>query len=295
MKAKKKLAIVGVGRWGKNLLKGFSKIADVSFCFHQGNAENRKWLQKNYPKIKSVGSYSELLKNPEINAIVIATPIKTHYELTKRALIAGKDVFVEKPMTDKVKHAKELVRLAAKKKLVLFVGHIFSYHPVLAKIRSIAQKENLKYIGFTWNKFGAFDEGLSLNLASHDIATAINLFGVPSKVEILENRGILTSSDIIFVRLRFKGGKVCTIYINRLSNLKNKTVSLITDKSMYYWEDYQLLKLDKKTNQFVLIYKSKKTPLEIECSEFVKCLEQRGKPLTDGRFGLKVVKVLLRI
>lgn len=295
MKKQKVLAIVGVGRWGKNLLREFSKIAKVPFCHHQGNAKNLKWLKENFPKIKVVGSYLELLKNPKIDAIVIATPIATHYELTRKALMAGKDVFVEKPLSTKVNQAHKLVELSEKNGRILFVGHIFSYHPVLAKIRSIARKEPLKHASFVWNKLGTFNEDLVSNLASHDVATTLDLFGAPVKIETLENRGIVSDCDIKFIRLDFKQRKSCTIYINRVSNHKNKTVTLVTDKNIYLWENNKLLKLNPSKKEFKQIFQSIISPLEIECAEFIKCLETNKKPLTDGRFGLKVIEILSKI
>lgn len=295
MKKRKNLAIIGIGRWGKNLLREFSKVATVHRVYHQGNPENSKWLKENYPDIKTANSYQELLTDPTIDAVVIATPIKTHYELAKKALSAGKHVFVEKPITDNVKQAQELANLSANKKLTLFVGHIFSYHPVLAKIKSIAHKEPIRNAIFVWNKWGTFGEDLMVNLGSHDIATAFDLFGQPSKVEVLEKLGIVSNSDIMFLRLHFSNRRTCTIYINRVSNFKNKTVTLVTDKNVYLWENEQLFKLDKKVTTLKLIYKSIRTPLEAECTEFIKCLEQIKKPHTSGEFGLWIVRILSRI
>ncbi len=295
MNHKKSLAIVGIGRWGKNLLREFYKIANIEAVFHKGSPETKKWLNNNYPGVKTAGSYSKILADPAINAVVIATPIKTHYELAKKALLAGKHVFVEKPMTDSIKQAQELVKLAAKKKLILFVGHIFSYHPVLAKIKQLVRKEPIKYASFIWNKLGTFNEELIFNLASHDIATAFDLFGKLTSIKTLENKGLITNSDIIYIQLNFKNHRSCTIYINRVSNLRNKTVTLATNKNVYLWEGDQLFKVDKKTNTLKLIYKNTKTPLEVECAEFIRCITQNKKPLTNGEFGLEVVKILSKI
>ena len=114
----------------------------------------------------------------------------------------------------------------------------------------------------------------------------------PTSIKTLENSGMVTDSDTIYVRLGFKGNRSATVYINRVSNFKNKTVTLATAKNVYLWENDQLLKLDKKANTFKLIYKSPKTPLEVECAKFIKCLTKNNKPLTDGIFGLEVVKIL---
>lgn len=295
MKSKKNIAIVGIGRWGKNLLREFSKISNVRFCHHHGNPRASAWLKLHHPNIAIAASYNQIITDPTIDAMIIATPIKTHYELSRQALLAGKHVFVEKPMTANAKQAQELVRLTKNKKRILFVGHIFSYHPVLAKIKQLTRKEPLRYAGFIWNKLGTFSEKLVFNLLSHDVATALDLFGKPTSIKMLENRGMVTDSDIIYVRLNFKNHRSCTIYINRVSNLKNKTVTLATSKNVYLWENDQLFKLDKRANTLKLIYKSAKTPLEVECREFVRYITQNKKPPTDGKFGLQVVRVLSKI
>lgn len=315
MTHKKSLAIIGIGHWGKNLLREFNKIADIGYCYHRNDPENYKWLKKNYPDIEIVSSYNEILENPKIDAVIIATPIATHYELAKKALLASKNAFVEKPITDNVRQAQELIKLATKKKRILFVGHIFSYHPVLLKIKQIIRKEPLKYTAFVWNKLGTFNEELIYNLLSHDVATALDLFGSsstswdrpklvldkPTSIKTLENRGVVTNSDIIYTRLNFPNnlpaqvGRSCTIYINRISNLKNKTITLVTAKNIYLWENNRLLRFDLNKTGFVKIFQSSVTPLEIECQKFIKCLTQRKNPPTDGEFGLKVVKILSKI
>ena len=223
MKSKPNIALIGIGRWGKNLLREFDKVADIRYVYHRGDKENSKWLKENYPDIRTADSYEKVLADPVIDAVVIATPIKTHYGLVRLALLAGKHVFVEKPITDNVKQAQELVKIAANKKRVLFVGHIFSYHPVLARIKSIVQREPIKHAAFVWNKLGTFNEELIYNLVSHDVATALDLFGKPTSIKTLENSGMVTDSDIIYFRLGFKNRCFCTIYINRVSNFKNKS------------------------------------------------------------------------
>ena len=291
---KPKIAVIGIGRWGKNLAREFNNIAEITAFCHNGNSENKAWLKKTFPNVPTK-NYDNILKDKMIRAVIIATPIKTHYELAKKALLADKDVFVEKPITDNIKQAQELVRMARNKKRVLFVGHIFSYHPVLAKLKRLNAVEPFKYVDFTWNKLGTFNEELIFNLMSHDIAVALELLGSPTRVKTFSNIGLVTNSDIIHTRLNFKNYHSCTISINRVSNLKKKSVTLATDKNVYLWENDSLFSLNKKSNLYKLIYKAKKTPLEIEASEFIKCISQRKKPLISGEFGLEVVKILAKI
>ncbi|MDP3954728.1 MAG: Gfo/Idh/MocA family oxidoreductase [bacterium] len=291
---KPRVAIIGIGRWGKNLAREFNKVAEITAFCHNENPDNKAWLKKTFPNIPTK-NYDNILKDKTTEAVIIATPIKTHYKLTRKALLAGKDVFVEKTITDNIGQAQELVKIAKNKKRVLFVGHIFSYHPILAKLKRLNAVEPFEHADFTWNKLGTFNEEILFNLASHDIATALELFGKPTSIKILENKGAITDSDIINLKLSFKNNTSSTIYINRVSNFKNKSVTFASDKNVYLWENDSLFKLNKKTNSYKPAYGSKKTPLEIEASEFIRCLKQRKKPLTDGEFGLEVVKILTKI
>ncbi|PJE51069.1 MAG: hypothetical protein COV29_02230 [Candidatus Yanofskybacteria bacterium CG10_big_fil_rev_8_21_14_0_10_36_16] len=294
MKNKTKIAIIGIGRWGKNLAREFGKNADIKAFCHTEKNENIDWLNKNFPKIPSK-NYDSILKDEDIEAVIIATPINTHHKLAKQALLAGKHVFVEKPISETVKQAEELTRLASKKQLILFVGHIFSYHPILAKVKSITKREKIKKAIFSWHKLGTFKEDLVLNLGSHDIAIALELFKKPTNIKITKKIKSVTRCDIINLDLKFKGNTTCSIYLNRISNQKNKTATFIADKNVYLWENNSLFKLNKTKNEFSLIFESKTTPLEIEVKEFINCIQNKKTPLTNGEFGTEVVKVLEKI
>ncbi len=297
MNTKKSLAMVGIGRWGKNLLREFDKITNVKYCHHLGSLQNSTWLKNNYPHIRIVRSLDQILNDSSINAVVVATPIATHYKLAKKILLADKDVFIEKPLVAKVDHTKELNGLAKKKKRILFVGHTFSYHPVLARIKQIGRREPITHLNFSWHKLGSFGESITLNLGCHDIATSLDIFGQNKLPKIIssEGRHIISDSDVMFLQLEFSRNRSSTIYINRVSSIKNKSTIVVTTKNIYLWENDLLSKFDKKNNKFKLLYTSKKTPLEIECAEFIKCLKTRKKPITDGEFGLKVVEVLAKV
>lgn len=295
MNNKKSLAVVGIGRWGKNLLREFSKISSIRFCYHRSNPQTRAWLKLHYPDVAIAVSYDRMIRDPLIDAVVIATPIKAHFGLAKKALTAGKHVFVEKPITQTVKQAEELVKLAKKMGVVLFVGHLFLYHPVLTKLKTILKKDRIRYATFAWNKFGTFEEALGPNLLSHELSIVFALFGRPKKIKVIGQYGFVTDCDVLSLRMYFHNGFVCDLGINRISNTKNKSVTLATSTNVYLWENDQLLKLEKGANAFKLIYKSPRSPLEVECAEFIKCLKQNKKPLTGGQFGLEVVKTLSKI
>ncbi len=290
-----KIAILGAGRWGKNLIREFSKTnVLISGCLTKGNLENLKWLNKEYPSVKVFKSYDEILEDKTITCVVIATPIKTHYELARQALLAGKNVFVEKPMAENANQAKKLVELATDKKLVLFVGYIFLYHPILKKIREIIEKEDVKYIKMLWEKFGTFYEKIELNLLPHDLSIILTLLGMPRKINITSSQNVLTETDIITLHAKYQKLAV-DIEINRVSNQKRKTVTFFTSKAIYVWENNKLFKMALGQKDFTLIVETRDQPLEIECQEFLKSLATNKPAPTNGAFGLAVTELLAKI
>ena len=179
MSAKLNLGVIGIGNWGKNLVRDFSKYANIGKCTSSGNPKNIRWIKKNYPSIEYVSEKKEIFNDDKINTVVISTPIKTHYSIIKKALLAKKHVFVEKPLCTNVSEANELLKIAKRNNLLLFVGHVFIFNEIFAKILQISRKEKIQFIYFQWNKFGTFDEDIFLNLLSHDISIALKLFGKP--------------------------------------------------------------------------------------------------------------------
>ena len=139
-----KIAIIGIGNWGKNLVRDFSKISDIKKCTSNGNTQNIEWLKKNYPSIDYVNNHKEIFNDEEINAVIISTPIKTHYTLVKKALLSKKHVFIEKPLCSNISEAKELIQIAKKNNILLFVGHIFLFNEVLKKIiQNFKKRKNI--------------------------------------------------------------------------------------------------------------------------------------------------------
>ena len=131
----RKIGVIGVGSWGKNLLRNFSALNNCELVYACDiNKELLEQSKEHYPNVKFVTDYKQICQDPEIHAVAIATTLSSHHEIAKAALNAGKHVFVEKPFTRSVEEAKELVRLADAKNLVLMVGHLLKYHPAVLKI-----------------------------------------------------------------------------------------------------------------------------------------------------------------
>ena len=269
--------MIGIGNWGKNLVRDFSKYGNILKCTSNGNSQNIKWIKKNYPTIEYVSNQKEIFNDDKINTIVISTPIKSHYSLIKKALLAKKHVFVEKPLCTNSSDANELIQIAKKNNLLLFVGHIFLFNEIFNKLIQIAKKEYIHSAYFQWNKFGTFDEDIFFNLLSHDISIVLKLFGKPNKTKLISSLGFISKCDLIILNLAFQQNKKCQIYLNRCSSNKKKTVTLSTNKNIYFWDDSKLFKYNKKLKNSKLIFESKLTPLENECKKFINELKKPQK------------------
>ena len=295
MSEMKKLGIIGIGNWGKNLVRELTKIHCIKKCSSNGNLKNIRWLKKNYPSIQYVSDSKEIFADKEINAVIIATPINTHYKLVKKALLSKKHVFVEKPISTNLSEAEELIEIAKKNNLLLFVGHIFIFNEIFKKLIQISNRENITHLNFLWNKFGTFDEDIFLNLVSHDLSIILALFGKPKKIKLINKFGVISKCDVVTLILELPNKKTCQIHVNRCSSHKQKHVTIFTQKNIYIWDDLSLFKNNKKTNSFKLVFQSKYTPLEIECKEFVKKLNETNISSEFANIAKDVIQVIQKL
>jgi len=313
----KKIGIIGMGKWGKNLIREFSNFVEISKCVTTGNKDNINWIQKNFPNTQCSKNISDLLDDNSIDAIIIATPINTHYELAKKALESGKHVFVEKPITLNTKEAEELVKIAKTENKILMVGHLLHYHPAIIKIKEMIKENKIgKIKNITCNrlslgKFRKF-ENVLWSFAPHDISVVLDLVrDMPEKVICYGkdhiNKGI---HDVTNSILFFKNAYV-NINVNWLNPYKEQKMSIIGEKGMIifddvskdnkitYFPEYINYSSDinaeptpVKNNGINILFNDKNSPLTIECQHFIECCKTRKTPTTDGEEGLRVLKVL---
>jgi predicted dehydrogenase len=291
----KKLGIIGIGNWGKNLVRDVSKISCVKTCSSRGDPKNISWLKKYYPSIQYTSDSKEIFTDKEIDAVIIATPINTHYNLVKKALLSKKHVFVEKPISSTLSKAEELIKIAKKNNLLLFVGQIFIFNEILKKIVQISKRENITHVNFVWNKFGTFDEDIFLNLVSHDLSIILTLFGKPKKIKLVSAFGLISKCDIVTLTLELPNNKKCQIHVNRCSTHKQKHVTIFTQKNIYVWDDHKLYKNNKKSSSFRLVFESRHTPLEIECKEFIKKLNKTKFSYESAYLAKDVIQVIQKL
>lgn len=290
-----KVALIGIGYWGKNLLRDFSKIANISVCSSQGNKKNIEWIKKKYPKIKFEKDSDKIFKNKDIDAVIIATPINSHYKLVQKSLKSKKHVFIEKPVAMNYSQAKKLFEIAKKNKLLLFTGYIFLYHPIFKKIEKITKKEKIRYIEFNWEKTGKFSEDILLDLVSHCISMCVKLIGIPKKNIILNKKSIISKCDIVSIRLLFSNKVTCLININRCSAIKRRNVKIFTEKNNYQWDENSFYKFNFKKLQYKKILDNKKSPLIIECKEFVDFLNKKKFNNSNVKNSIQVMQILDKI
>ncbi len=283
------IAIIGMGRWGKNIIQEFSKISDIKYCVSNGDIKNIKWLKQNYPTITHTTDIDFALNN--VDSIIITTPINTHYELALKSLSKGKHVFVEKPIAQNSLQAHKLLNLAKKNNLNLFVGHVFAYHPIFQKIIDIHKNETIQFMKFDWSKFDNSGENILFDLASHDLFLIYTLFGKPKMAKILFSYKIFKNDDLVILDMVFSKIK-CIIDINRCSLHKCKIVTFQTTKNLYVWNDDILYKFNKTKNQFQIFHKSTKTSLEMEIREFLKILHSNSHDYSNPNTSVKVIELL---
>jgi len=170
-----------------------------------------------------------------------------------------------------------------------------NYDEIFKKLIQISNRENITHLNFLWNKFGTFDEDIFLNLVSHDLSIILALFGKPKKIKLINKFGVISKCDVVTLILELPNKKTCQIHVNRCSSHKQKHVTIFTQKNIYIWDDLSLFKNNKKTNSFKLVFQSKYTPLEIECKEFVKKLNETNISSEFANIAKDVIQVIQKL
>ncbi len=313
MKIVAKVAVIGAGYWGKNLVRNFAELGALhSVC--DSSTEELNKSKALYPWINTESDYHNLLTNKEIEGIVVAAPAALHYSIARSVIMAGKDVFVEKPLALKVKEGKELVKLAEKQKRILMVGHLLEYHPGVVKLKAMVDNGKLgrlKYIYSTRLNFGKFrtEEDVLWSFAPHDISVILLLTGaLPDRVSAegssYLNKGIY---DVATATLSFPGGIKAYIFVSWLNPYKEQRLVVVGEKGMALFDDTQQVNkltfyghtIEWKEGKPVphpanpeVVSLPFEEPLKVECQEFLECVQSRNQPRTTGHKGVQVLEVL---
>lgn len=315
------VAIVGIGNWGRNLVRNFYEIekANLKFCCDsEMNALER--IKEKYRSVRITTDYGEVIENKEVDAVVIATPTQTHFDLAKEALEAEKHIFVEKPLTLDHRQAQKLVDLAKEKEKKLMVGHLLEYHPAVIEMRKrLSQNEigEMYYLHSERLNLGKVrtTENALWCLASHDISVMLYLVN-SEPLEVLAYGGVFLQKkkkidDVVFVNIRLKNGVIANFHLSWLNPNKVRRVTLVGSKKMMVFDDMEGRDKLKIFNKGVIknnledrvefnvrygdIYIPKiewSEPLRLECLHFIECIRNNKTPRSDGEDGLKVIRVL---
>src|SRR5713226_1286207 len=311
-KARVRVAVVGGGYWGKNLVRNFHELGALeALCDADPPAEAT--CRSRYEGVKFEPDYTKLLSDPSVDAVALATPAVTHYEMAKAALEAGKDVLVEKPLAIDVKHGEELVKLAEAKGRILMVGHILRYHPAILKLKQLVKDGVLGKINYLYSNrlnIGKIrtEENILWSFAPHDISVMLALLNeMPTRVSC--QGGAYLNRDVCDVTLShfdFPSGVQGHIFVSWLHPFKEQRLVVVGSEKMAVFDDTVEHKLvlyphrvewKKRIPTAVkaegeMVDLEDREPLRAECQHFLDCLEARTSPVTDGAEGLRVLRAL---
>lgn len=289
-----KIAIVGIGRWGQNLLREFDKQGDVVWICHK-NSPNSLEIIKKYPNIKPTTNLEDILNDKSVEAVVVATPTITHFEIAKKILEADKHLFLEKPGCSKPQELKELCEEAEKRKLFFFVGYEFVYHPALKKLKELIKTEDIDAIHFEWNKWGTFNTSAVSNLLSHEISI-IKSFGIDSlNPKNYYHQKVISETDIIKINFENDKNIFISSNINRASSVKNKNVTIVGKEKSYVWNNDDLFLIEPKDQKLTPISLENNNSVAEEIKYFLDNIKENKNSETNGQFALSIWETLNKI
>jgi predicted dehydrogenase len=306
----------GLGYWGKNLVRNFDEIADVRRLV-DASPEMREQFARRYPNAVVTDSFTDLCTDPEIDAVVIATPVPTHHALAKQALLAGKHVFVEKPPAMRAAEMEELVAIAEERDLVLMPGHLLLYHPGVQMLKRLIDAGDLGDVLCVYGNrqnLGKIrkDENALWSLGVHDLSVILYLIGEQPSEAVAHGNAFLTPGveDVVFCYLRFPSGKIAHMHLSWLDPHKMRKVTVVGSEKMAVFDDMELERkmtiYDKAPEQPAQSYGEWRTrtgdifspkipndePLRLECRHFLDLVENGPGDFGEARAGLEVVRAL---
>ncbi|XCN73783.1 MAG: Gfo/Idh/MocA family oxidoreductase [Candidatus Electrothrix aestuarii] len=309
-----KISVIGSGYWGKNLVRNFYALNALhSIC--DSNPDTLALFKKDYPDVELCLSFAEVINNPEVTGIAISTPAVTHAALAKEALLAGKDVYVEKPLCLSEKEGKELNAIAREKGRILMIGHLLWYHPLVLKLKELVDAGELGRIQYIYSNrlnLGKLrrEENVLWSFAPHDISVILGLIGEIPTTVCAQGGNFLHQriADTTVTLLDFPSGTRAHIFVSWLHPFKEQMLVVVGDKQMAVfndtapWEEkLQLYPHSVKWEgnipvadraEAVQVHVEQEEPLRAECAHFLDCIATRKQPRTDGEEGLRVLTVL---
>jgi predicted dehydrogenase len=306
----------GLGEWGKNLARNFAELAELSWLSDPAEGKEEEFTSR-YQRARWATSLEEMLADAELDAVVIATPVPTHYELAKRALEAGKHVFVEKPPAMTSSEIDELVAIAEERHLVLMPGHLLLYHPGVVKLKELVDGGMLGEVLMVYGNrqnLGVIrkHENALWSLGVHDLSVILYLLDEDPAEAVAHGQSLLKTGveDVVFCYLRFPSGKIAHMHLSWLDPHKKREMTVVGTEKMAVFDD---MELDRKVTVYekspwkpVDTYGEWQTrtgdihipkiatdePLKLECRHFLALVEGDGDRSRVARDGARVVRAL---
>jgi predicted dehydrogenase len=314
-----RIGVVGLGYWGPNLARNFAALpgSELRWCC-DASEHARARVGAIFPAARLTADVEDLLADPELDAIALATPVPTHAELATAVLEAGKHCFVEKPLAQSVADARRVVDAAAASSRVLMVGHLLEYHPGVRKLGELAAGGELGEIYYIYGNrlnLGKLrsDENALWSLGAHDVSVVLHLAGGEEPVEVVAHGESYVRpgvQDVVFCFLRFASGLSAHLHLSWLDPHKERRFTIVGSRRMATFDDMALegkvTVYDKGFDEDAHGYGeyitrsgdifspriSNAEPLRLECEEFVASIAEGRSPRSDGASGLRVVRVL---
>ena len=308
------IAIIGTGYWGKNLIRNYRDIGFLKLLC-DSNKETLKQYNEQYPELKTCLALSDVLNRDDIQAVVIATPAETHYTMARESLLADKHVYVEKPLVLSENEGIELIQLAKERKRVLMVGHLLQYHPAFLRLKEMVQSGELGRINYIYShrlNLGKIrrEENILWSFAPHDISMILTLAGEEPEAVMATGGNYLHNriADVTTTNLEFPSGLRAHIFVSWLHPFKEQKLVVVGDRKMAVfddtlpwpekllvyehsieWKDNIPIPSKADATKFQI---EAREPLKEECKHFLDCIINGKEPLTSGKEGIRVVRVL---
>ena len=315
------IGVVGTGDWGANLIRNFAALPGCSLnALCDSDAQRLAATVAKHPKARAVPRLEDLANAQDVQGVVVSASAVSHYPIAKTLLEAGKDVYVEKPLALQVDHAEELVALAERHKRILMVGHLLLFHPAVRYLKTMVERGELGDLYYLYSQrvnLGKVrkDENALWSFAPHDLSVILHLLGEEPIDVVARGSAFLQGKveDVVFVDLRFAGGRMAHAHVSWLDPHKLRKFTVVGSRKMVVFDDMEASEkiriydkgvdrvgevvsygdaLTVRSGDIVIPKISLQEPLRIECQHFVDCVRDRKAPLTDGMDGLRVVKVL---
>jgi predicted dehydrogenase len=313
-----RVGVAGLGYWGPNLARNLAAIPGCELSWLCDPSEQARERQAGaFPAVPQTGEIGDLLADPELDAVVLATPVPSHAELTVAVVEAGKHCFVEKPLATTAADAERAVEAAERAGRTLMVGHLLEYHPAVARLKELIAGEELGPLYYLYGnrlnlgKLRA-DENALWSLGAHDVSVALHLIGEEPEECLAQGASFVREGiqDVVFCYLRFPSGIVAHLHLSWLDPHKERRMTVVGARRMATFDDMliegKLTIYDKgfdedsrswgeyiaRSGDIFSPRVANVEPLRVECEHFVHCLRTGATPRSDGHSGLRVVRVL---